>query len=204
MPSSSAIWGHTSKCWSTSIKFSSHSVFFRFLGNELFRRLKNNDTFPDLRIHIIDIDPIVGQYRDIIDQVSPEHAQSQLQWYSRGLMSQMKPLFSKKAKEVYHPGDPRRKAFEEQLRRVGRNPEELEGQTIEVENDAVVKVSFLLHSFVAKPRFCSIIRAKCASIWNKNNLQYSHDLFYIAPFYHEAFPNLGHLIATDLDIEFRC
>ena len=33
--------------------------------------------------------------------------------------------------------------------------------------------------------------------------QYSHDLFYIAPFYHLAFPNLDHLIATDLDIEFR-
>ena len=34
-------------------------------------------------------------------------------------------------------------------------------------------------------------------------IQYSHDLFYIAPFYHLAFPNLDHLIATDLDIEFR-
>ena len=33
--------------------------------------------------------------------------------------------------------------------------------------------------------------------------QYSHNLFYIAPFYHLAFPNLDHLIATDLDIEFR-
>ena len=33
--------------------------------------------------------------------------------------------------------------------------------------------------------------------------QYSHDLFYIAPFYHLAFPNLDLLIATDLDIEFR-
>ena len=114
----------------------------------------------------------------------------------------MKPLFSKKAKEVYHPGDPRRKAFEEQLRRVGRNPEELEGQTIEVENDAVVKVSFLLQSFVTKLWFGP--KAKCSSTWNTNDLQYSHDLFYIAPFYHEAFPNLGHLIATDLDIEFRC
>ena len=67
----------------------------------------------------------------------------------RRLMSQMKPLFSK-TKDVFHPEDPRRKAFEEQLRRVGRNPEELEGQTIEVENDAVVKVSFLLQSFVTK------------------------------------------------------
>ena len=35
------------------------------------------------------------------------------------------------------------------------------------------------------------------------NDQYSHDLFYIAPFYHLAFPNIDHLIATDLDIEFR-
>ena len=34
-------------------------------------------------------------------------------------------------------------------------------------------------------------------------IQYYRDLFYIAPFYHLTFPNLDHLIATDLDIEFR-
>ena len=34
---------------------------------------KKNDTFPDLRIHIVDIDPIVGQYRDVINQVSVDH-----------------------------------------------------------------------------------------------------------------------------------
>ena len=40
-------------------------------------------------------------------------------------------------------------------------------------------------------------------IFQYTNVQYSHDLFYIAPFYPFAFPNLDHLIATDLDIEFR-
>jgi len=121
-----------------------------FLEKELSKRFKNDESFPILRLHIVDIAPMVDQNRDIIDQ--------------------MKPLFSK-TKDVFHPEDPRRKAFEEQLRREGWNPEELEGQIIEVVTDAVVK--------------------------------YSHDLFYIAPFYHETFPNLGHLIATDLDIEFR-
>jgi hypothetical protein len=33
--------------------------------------------------------------------------------------------------------------------------------------------------------------------------QYSHDLFFIAPFYHLAFPGLDSLIALDLDLEFR-
>ena len=53
----------------------------------------------------------------------------------------MKPLFSKSEKEVYHPGDPRRKAFEDKLRSMGRNLEELEGKTIVVDNGGVVKVS---------------------------------------------------------------
>ena len=65
----------------------------------------------------------------------------------RRLMSQMKPLFSK-TKDVFHPEDPRRKAFEEQLRREGWNPEELEGQIIEVVIDAVVKVSLPPHCYV--------------------------------------------------------
>ena len=56
--------------------------------------------------------------------------------------SQMKPLFSKKEKEVYHPGDPRRKVFEDTLRRMGQNLEEFEGKTIEVDT-GVGKVSFL-------------------------------------------------------------
>ena len=43
-------------------------------------------------------------------------------------------------KEVYLPGDPRRKAFEEQWRLAGGNPEEMEGQTIEVKNDEIDKV----------------------------------------------------------------
>ena len=53
----------------------------------------------------------------------------------------MKPLFSKSEKEVYQPGDPRRKAFEDKLRSMGRNLEELEGKTIEVDNGGGVKVS---------------------------------------------------------------
>ena len=52
----------------------------------------------------------------------------------------MKPLFSKREKEVYHPGDPRRKSFEDALRSMGRNLEEFEGKTIEVDN-GVGKVS---------------------------------------------------------------
>ena len=35
------------------------------------------------------------------------------------------------------------------------------------------------------------------------DFQYSHDLFFIGPFYHLAFQNLDNLIATDLDMEFR-
>ena len=53
----------------------------------------------------------------------------------------MKPLFTKMEKEIYVPGDPRRKAFEEQWRLAGGNPEEMEGQTIEVENDEIDKVT---------------------------------------------------------------
>ena len=59
---------------------------------------------------------------------------------------QMKPLFSKKDKDIYHPGDPRRVAFEEKLRSMGRNPKELEGKTIEVDNGGVAKVSLVLPS----------------------------------------------------------
>ena len=54
----------------------------------------------------------------------------------------MKPLFSKSEKELFHPGDPRRKAFEEKLRSMGQNLEEFEGKIIEVDN-GVGKVSFL-------------------------------------------------------------
>ena len=53
----------------------------------------------------------------------------------------MKPLFSKSEKEVYLPGDPRRKAFEEQWRLAGGNPEEMEGQTITVDNGEIKKVT---------------------------------------------------------------
>ena len=57
------------------------------------------------------------------------------------LCSQMKPLFSKAEKEVLLPGDPRREAFEEQWRLAGGKPEEMEGQTIEIDNEDVRKVS---------------------------------------------------------------
>ena len=57
-------------------------------------------------------------------------------------LSQMKPLFSKKEKEVFYPGDPRRKVFEDSLRSLGQNLEEFEGKTIEVDN-GVGKVSIL-------------------------------------------------------------
>jgi len=123
------------------------------IGKELSRRMIRGDMlyFPLLRINIVDIEPIVRQNRDII--------------------TQMKPLLSKTEKVIYLPGDPQRKAFDEQWRLAGGDPKEMEGQTIEIDDNEIKK--------------------------------YSHDLFYIAPFYHLAFPNLDHLIATDLDIEFR-
>ena len=55
----------------------------------------------------------------------------------------MKPLFSKSEKELFHPGDPRRKALEDKLRSMGQNLKEFEGKIIEVEN-GVGKVSFFL------------------------------------------------------------
>ena len=52
----------------------------------------------------------------------------------------MKPLFSKVENEVYLPGDPRRKPFEEEWRRTGGDPKEMEGKKIEVDNDEIGKV----------------------------------------------------------------
>ena len=59
----------------------------------------------------------------------------------------MKPLFSKVEKDVYLPGDPRRKAFEEQWALAGGDPKEVEGQSIEIDNDGIKKVSIftLMH-----------------------------------------------------------
>ena len=54
----------------------------------------------------------------------------------------MKPLFSKSEKELFHPGDPRRKAFEDKLRSMGQNLKEFEGKIIEVDYDSDGKVSF--------------------------------------------------------------
>ena len=54
-------------------------------------------------------------------------------------LSQMKPLFSKgREKEVYLPGDPRRRDFEEEWLRAGLN---LEDQPITVDNGKASKVS---------------------------------------------------------------
>ena len=51
----------------------------------------------------------------------------------------MKPLFSKgREKEVYLPGDPRRRDFEEEWLRAGLN---LEDQPITVDNGKASKVS---------------------------------------------------------------
>ena len=33
--------------------------------------------------------------------------------------------------------------------------------------------------------------------------QYEDDLYYLAPFYHLAFPLLDHLVILDVDLEFR-
>ena len=120
--------------------FSTNSVSFRFIGKELSRR----KDFPFLRIHIIDLETIVGQNHNLITQVDHRH-----HFYILMIKSQMKPLFSKKDKDIYHPGDPRRAAFEEKLRNMGRNPEELEGKTIEVDNAGVAKVSlFASHALL--------------------------------------------------------
>ena len=92
--------------------------------------------FPFLRIHILDIDPIVRQNRDLITQVDLHCHHLMTESFS-----QMKPLFSKTEKEIYLPGDPRRKAFEEQWRLAGGDPKEMEGQTIEIDNNEIKKVS---------------------------------------------------------------
>ena len=34
--------------------------------------------------------------------------------------------------------------------------------------------------------------------------QYDNDLYFLAPFYHLAFPLLDSLIIIDIDLEFRC
>ena len=34
--------------------------------------------------------------------------------------------------------------------------------------------------------------------------QYDNDLYFLAPFYHLAFPLLDSLIIVDIDLEFRC
>ena len=36
-----------------------------------------------------------------------------------------------------------------------------------------------------------------------NFLQYANDLYFLAPFYHLAFPQLDSLIIVDIDLEFR-
>ena len=33
--------------------------------------------------------------------------------------------------------------------------------------------------------------------------RFDHDLFYVAPFYHEFFPDIDKIIVLDLDLEFR-
>ena len=54
----------------------------------------------------------------------------------------MKPTFSKgRGKEIYLPGDPRRKEFEKEWRLAGLNLEEMESQPIAVENGEGAKVS---------------------------------------------------------------
>ena len=53
----------------------------------------------------------------------------------------MKPLFSKGGRrEVYLPGDPRRREFEEQWRESGGDLAQLEGQPLEVDNGEAAKV----------------------------------------------------------------
>ena len=59
----------------------------------------------------------------------------------------MKPLFSKVENEVYLPGDPRRKPFEEEWRRTGGDPNEMEGKKIEVDNDEIGKVIIFKYYF---------------------------------------------------------
>ena len=56
-------------------------------------------------------------------------------------LAQMKPLFSKGGRrEVYLPGDPRRREFEEQWRESGGDLAQLEGQPLEVDNGEAAKV----------------------------------------------------------------
>ena len=53
----------------------------------------------------------------------------------------MKPLFSKGGRrEVYLPGDARRREFEEQWRESGGDLAQLEGQPLEVDNGEAAKV----------------------------------------------------------------
>ena len=94
--------------------------------------------FPHLQINIVDIEPIVRQNRDIITQV--DHQCHHLN-NDRVLFSQMKPLLSKTEKVIYLPGDPQRKAFDEQWRLAGGDPKEMEGQTIEIDDNEIKKVS---------------------------------------------------------------
>ena len=56
-------------------------------------------------------------------------------------LAQMKPLFSKGGRrEVYLPGDPRRREFEEQWRESGGDLAQLEGRPLEVDNGEAAKV----------------------------------------------------------------
>ena len=118
----------------------------RLIGKELSRRLIEGKRlyFPYLRIHIVDIESMVSQNRDLITKVDRccfpfinfnNHC------------SQMKPLFSKgKGKEIYFPGDPRRREFEKEWRFDGKYLEEIEdmeGQPIAVEIGEASKVSNL-------------------------------------------------------------
>ena len=34
--------------------------------------------------------------------------------------------------------------------------------------------------------------------------KYNNTLYYLAPFYHEVFPNLSKLVVTDVDVLFQC
>ena len=45
--------------------------------------------------------------------------------------------------------------------------------------------------------------SKSQSIWLHNFFQYANDLYFLAPFYHLAFPKLDSLIIVDIDLEFR-
>ena len=111
----------------------------RLIGKELSRRLLEGKRlyFPYLRIHIVDIESIVRQNRDLINDVGGFSLLP-----SDNPCPKMKPLFSKMEKTAaLLPGDPRRKAFEEQWILAGGDPKDMEGKRIEFDNEEVKKVS---------------------------------------------------------------